>query len=90
MKIFKDVFSGDELFSDTYKMKLVDEVMWEVYGEHITRTEGDIQLEGANASAEEADEGTDLSSQSGVDIVLNHRLVETGGRHLTSLRSEQW
>ena len=24
--------SGDELFSDTYKMKLVDDCMWEVYG----------------------------------------------------------
>merc|ERR1712168_1712699 len=34
--------------------------------------------EGANASAEEADEGTDANSTSGVDIVLNHRLTETG------------
>jgi len=78
MKIFKDVFSGDELFSDTYPIKLVDGVMWEVQGKHITRCEGDIQLEGSNASAEEADEGTDSASQSGVDLVLNHRLVETG------------
>merc|ERR1711874_480489 len=78
MKIFKDVFSGDELFSDTYPMKLVDDCIYEVYGKHITRTEGDIQLEGSNASAEEADEGTDTASVSGVDLVLNHRLVETG------------
>ena len=35
-------------------------------------------LAGANASAEEADEGTDEASTSGVDIVLNHQLVETG------------
>ena len=35
-------------------------------------------MEGSNASAEEADEGTDAASESGVDIVLNHRLVETG------------
>merc|ERR1711990_927913 len=78
MKIYKDIFSGDELFSDTYKMKLVDDCLYEVYGKHITRTEGDIQLEGSNASAEEADEGTDTASVSGVDLVLNHRLVETG------------
>jgi len=78
MKIFKDVFSGDELFSDTYPMKLVDDCMYEVYGKHETRTEGDIVLEGSNASAEEADEGTDASSTSGVDIILNHRLIETG------------
>ena len=35
-------------------------------------------MEGANASAEEADEGTDAASESGIDVVLNHRLVETG------------
>jgi Translationally controlled tumour protein len=46
--------------------------------QHITRAIGDVQLEGANASAEEADEGTDSASESGVDLVLNHRLVETG------------
>merc|ERR1712123_551561 len=78
MKIYKDVFTGDELFSDTYPMKLVDNCMYEVYGKHITRKADDIQLAGFNAPAEEADEGTDGSSESGVDLVLNHRLVETG------------
>merc|ERR1712227_997614 len=80
MKIYKDVFSGDELFSDTYPIKVVDDCLYEVTGKHITRTEGDIQLEGANASAEGADgdEGADASSVSGVDIILNHRLTETG------------
>lgn len=68
---------GDEMFSDTYKMKLVDEVLYEVYGKLIQRKEGDISLDGANPSAEEQDEGTDENVQSGVDIVLNHRLCET-------------
>ena len=85
MKIFKDVFCGDELFSDTYKMKLVDDCMWEVYGKHETRVEGEIQLAGSNASAEEADEGCDSSAVSGVDIILNHRLVETGELIIRSL-----
>ena len=35
-------------------------------------------LAGSNASAEEADDGTDEGSVSGVDIILNHQLVETG------------
>ena len=65
------------MFSDTYKMKLVDDVMYEVYGRLVTRTHGDIQIEGFNPSAEEADEGTDSASESGVDVVLNHRLCET-------------
>merc|ERR1712096_223137 len=58
--------------------KLVDNCMYEVYGKHITRAADDIQLAGSNASAEEAAEGDESSSQSGVDLVLNHRLVETG------------
>ena len=33
---------------------------------------------GANASAEEGGEGTEEATESGVDLVLNHRLVETG------------
>jgi len=77
MKLYKDLITGDEMFSDTYKMKLVDEVIYEVTGKHVTRKEGDIQLAGSNPSAEEADEGTEEGVESGVDIVLNHRLVET-------------
>ena len=37
-----------------------------------------MHLDGANASAEDADEGTDEAVTSGVNVVLNHRLVETG------------
>lgn len=34
-------------------------------------------MDGYNPSSEEADEGTDEAVESGVDIVLNHRLAET-------------
>ncbi|CAH2239039.1 translationally-controlled tumor protein homolog [Pararge aegeria] len=77
MRIYKDIITGDEMFSDTYKIKLVDEVIYEVTGKLETRTQGDIRIEGFNPSAEEADEGTDSACESGVDIVLNHRLVES-------------
>merc|ERR1711976_424911 len=76
--IYKDVFSGDELFSDTYKVNLINNVVYEVVGKYETRKGDEVVLEGANASAEEADDGTDEGSTSGVDVVLNHRLVETG------------
>lgn len=76
MRIYKDIFTGDEMFSDTYKMKLVDEVIYEVYGKQVTRTQGDVQIEGFNPSAEEADEGTETNVESGIDVVLNHRLCE--------------
>ncbi|XP_047544655.1 translationally-controlled tumor protein homolog [Vanessa atalanta] len=77
MRIYKDIITGDEMFSDTYKIKLVDEVIYEVTGKLETRTQGDVRIEGFNPSAEDADEGTDTATESGVDIVLNHRLVES-------------
>jgi hypothetical protein len=42
----------------------------------ITRKQGDVQIEGFKPSAEEASEGTEEAVESGVDIVLNHRLSE--------------
>jgi flavodoxin len=77
MRLYKDIITGDEMFSDTYKMKLVDEVIYEVTGKLVSRKAGEIVLAGSNPSAEEADEGTEDGVESGVDIVLNHRLVET-------------
>lgn len=77
MRIYKDIFSGDELFSDSFKIKLVDDVLYEVYGKLTVRSQGDIHIDGFNPSAEEASEGTDEACESGVDIVLNHRLVES-------------
>lgn len=68
---------GDEMFSDSYKIKLVDDVIYEVYAKVVQRTEGDIKIEGFNPSAEEADEGNDVNVETGVDVVLNHRLCET-------------
>jgi phenolic acid decarboxylase len=58
-------------------MRLVDEVAYEVYGKLVNRTQDDVKIDGANPSAEEADEGTDHNTETGVDIVLNGRLVET-------------
>merc|ERR1712083_1107370 len=55
-----------------------DGVLYEVVGKYETRKEGEVVLAGANASEEDADEGTDEASVSGVDVVLNHQLVETG------------
>ncbi|XP_015588150.1 translationally-controlled tumor protein homolog [Cephus cinctus] len=77
MKIYKDIFTGDEMFSDTYKIKLIDDVLYEVYGKLVTRKGGEISIAGFNPSAEDADEGTDEAVETGVDVVLNHRLQET-------------
>jgi len=34
-KIYKDILTGDEMFSDIYKIELLDEVIYEVYGSWI-------------------------------------------------------
>jgi len=77
MIIYKCIISNDEMFSDTFKVK-ESEIFFEVEGKVVTRTEGfDDALISANASAEEAVEGNDSATVSGVDIVLNHKLQET-------------
>ncbi|MCL4138115.1 UNVERIFIED_CONTAM: hypothetical protein GTU68_016322 [Idotea baltica] len=78
MKVFKDLLTGDEMFTDTYKFEEIDNAFYRVVGKSVTVQEGDIQLAGSNPSAEEADEGTESSSQSGIDVVLYMRLQETG------------
>lgn len=81
MIIYKDILTNDEMFSDIYKIKeSCGGLCFEVDGKMVTRTEGSIDdaLIGGNASSETPDEGTDLSTVTGVDIVLNHKLVETG------------
>lgn len=75
MIIYKDIFTEDELASDACKMKLVDGVVLEFEGKFVKREEGDIQLAGSNASAEEEAEGTETHVQQGIDIVLNHSLL---------------
>lgn len=58
--------------------------------QRVTRKLGDVQLEGANPSAEEADEGTDEAVESGLDVVLNQRLSETPfqkSEYMTYLKS---
>eukprot|EP00493_Phyllostaurus_siculus_P025301 UN25645 len=81
MIIYKDRITGDELFSDIYPMKEVDDILIEVTGKMTTESKGaDFDI-GANPSAGggDGDEGADdLDSESGVDVVLANRLMETG------------
>jgi len=79
MIIFKDHFTGDELFSDTFPMELVNEVAYKVKGKLRTDTfDVDSNAIGGNASAEGAgdEDGAEAASVSGVDVIMNGRLVE--------------
>lgn len=79
MIIYKDILTGDELFTDSNKLNLIDDCLYEVLCTHVTRRQGDIVLDGANPSAEDGDDlgGTDEAVESGLDLVLNQKLQVT-------------
>ncbi|XP_055500786.1 translationally-controlled tumor protein homolog isoform X2 [Leucoraja erinacea] len=79
MRLYRCIISGDEMFSDIYKIREDPKGMfYEVEGKHVTRTEKGIDdnLIGGNASQEAPTEYAEESTCSGVDIVLNHHLKE--------------
>lgn len=79
MIIYKDHFTGDELFSDTFPIELVNGVVYKVKGKLRTDTfDIDSKAIGGNASAEGQgdEEGAEATSKQGIDVVMNARLVE--------------
>ncbi|XP_070539056.1 translationally-controlled tumor protein homolog [Ptychodera flava] len=81
MIIYKDVFTGDEMFSDTCgKITLKDDLYYEVPAKHMSETTNisDAMI-GGNASAEGGDEGetADPSTVSGLNVVVIHKLKTT-------------
>uniref|UniRef100_A0A1B0G5D6 TCTP domain-containing protein n=1 Tax=Glossina morsitans morsitans TaxID=37546 RepID=A0A1B0G5D6_GLOMM len=42
----KDIITDDEMFADTYKVKLVDDVIYEINGKLVTRSETSIKCAG--------------------------------------------
>jgi len=77
MIIYKDIISGDELLADTFKINEVDGVLWETdCRKYLKGTSEAFQLEGANPSAEEEEEGGEEGEQIMVhDIEEQFRLV---------------
>ncbi|XP_022095198.1 translationally-controlled tumor protein homolog [Acanthaster planci] len=71
MRLYKDRnFENAELFTDVYKVELIDDVIYEVEGETVTERFDSTQVNtGANASAEEPDEAGDVQSTTGPNFV---------------------
>ncbi|KAG0765464.1 hypothetical protein G6F57_005540 [Rhizopus arrhizus] len=76
MLLYSDVISGDEMCSDAFPIKVVDDIAFEVDCKMITLEEGNIDI-GANPSAEGGDEGVESTSQTVNNVVHSFRLVET-------------
>lgn len=79
MLIYQDIFTGKDILTDSYKMKLVDDFYYEVEAKYVTR-QGDAfgdEMFGGNPSAEEAaDDLEEGKSSCGFDVILNHEDVE--------------
>ncbi|XP_076034683.1 translationally controlled tumor protein [Oratosquilla oratoria] len=78
MKVFKDIISGDEMFTDSYPCEVYEEAFYRVVCKNTSVNADKIALDGANPSAEEAEEDTEDMGQSGIDVVMFMRLQETG------------
>ncbi|KAI9853312.1 MAG: hypothetical protein M1824_001342 [Vezdaea acicularis] len=84
MIIYKDIITGDEIISDSYDLKEVDSIVYEVDCKMITKGgEENINI-GANPSAEEQEEEMDTEKAQVIDIVDAFRL------HLTQFDKKSY
>ncbi|KAK8967643.1 hypothetical protein KSP40_PGU009428 [Platanthera guangdongensis] len=78
MLVYQDHLTGDELLSDSFSYKEIENgMLWEVQGKWVVKGSVDVNI-GANPSAEGADddEGVDDQAVKVVDIIDTFRLQE--------------
>ena len=78
MLVYQDLLTGDELLSDSFPYKEIENgMLWEVEGKWVVQGAVDVDI-GANPSAEGGgeDEGVDDQAVKVVDIVDTFRLQE--------------
>jgi len=76
MLLYSDIITGEELFTDAYPMKLVDDFVYEVDCALIIVKEGAVDI-GANPSAEEQEEALEEGATQVNNVVYSMRLQET-------------
>ncbi|KAG5440866.1 hypothetical protein PCK2_000021 [Pneumocystis canis] len=76
MRLFRDIISDDELISDAYVLKEVDDVAYEVDCAMVQIKPGEIDI-GANPSAEEDDEIAEDGVETVNNVIYSFRLVPT-------------
>ena len=74
----QDLVSGDEIISDTWELKDVDDAVYEVDCKKVTKNADNIDI-GANPSAEEAEEALDEGQTQVIDVVDAFRLNQMQG-----------
>jgi len=76
MKLYTDILSSDEMFSDAFPIKEVDDVVYEVDCALIIVKEGDVNI-GANPSKEEEEEALADGAQQVNNVIHSFRLQST-------------
>ncbi|KAI6151884.1 translationally controlled tumor-associated [Pisolithus tinctorius] len=77
MLLYKDILTGDEMFSDAFPVKTVDDIVYEVDCQLITVKPGaDVDI-GANPSAEEQAEALEEGSSQVNNVIHSFRLEST-------------
>lgn len=69
------------MFSDSYPIELVDDLYYQVEGKNVSYSNDiDEALIGGNKATEagEEDESVESSAVTGINVVINGKLVETG------------
>ncbi|KAJ6539391.1 translationally controlled tumor protein [Mycena capillaripes] len=76
MLLYEDIITGDEMFSDAFPVKVVDDIVYEVDCAMMTFKEGEVDI-GANPSAEEQEEALEEGAQQVNNVVHSFRLSST-------------
>jgi len=76
MLLYSDILSEDEMFSDAFPMKLIDDVVYEVDCSKETIREGEVDI-GANPSKEEEAEALEDGAKQVNNVVHSFRLQPT-------------
>ncbi|KAA6406596.1 MAG: hypothetical protein FRX48_09651 [Lasallia pustulata] len=77
MIIYKDIVSGDEIISDTWSLKEIDDAVYEIDCKKVTKGMDNIDI-GANPSAEEQEETLEEGAKQVIDVVDAFRLNYLG------------
>ncbi|KAI5124829.1 hypothetical protein M0805_005459 [Coniferiporia weirii] len=77
MLLYSDTLTGDEMFSDAFPVKLVDDIVYEVDCQMVTVKAGEDVNIGANPSAEEQDDALEEGSSQVNNVVYSFRLQST-------------
>ncbi|WFD32296.1 hypothetical protein MSPP1_003341 [Malassezia sp. CBS 17886] len=76
MKLYTDKVTGDEMISDGFPIKEIDDVVYEVDAAMITVQDGEVDI-GGNPSAEENAEAMENGAQQVINLVHSFRLQPT-------------